>query len=117
MALSRIKKLISSVALIALLLCFIPGHVYADQGSEEHHYLVFASDLHGLPDVLENAFKGLPEDLEYVSLLGDMVGEKGGDAPEYNSSEVFGGIKEMYPDLLNRNVRSEEHTSELQSRI
>ncbi len=104
MALSRIKKLISSVALIALLLCFIPGHVYADQGSEEHHYLAFASDLHGLPDVLENAFKGLPEDLEYVSLLGDMVGEKGGDAPEYNSSEVFGRIKEMYPDLLSRNV-------------
>ena len=104
MALKRIKKYISSIALIALVLCFMPGHVFADQGSDEHHYLAFASDLHGLADVLETALKGMPEDLEYVSLLGDMVGEKGGDAPEYNSSEVFGRIKEMYPDLLSRDV-------------
>ncbi|MBR0342676.1 MAG: hypothetical protein IJH64_10630 [Oscillospiraceae bacterium] len=103
MALVRIKRFIGSVMVIALLLCLMSGAVFADQASDEHHYLAFASDLRGMTDVLENAFKGMPEDLEYVSLLGDMVGEKDGDAPEYNSSDVFSRVAEMYPDILNRN--------------
>ena len=37
--------------------------------SEEEHHLAFASDYHNTEGSIRNAMEGLPEDVEYVSLI------------------------------------------------
>ena len=64
------------------------------------HYLVFASDRHGRTEAIGNAmscWSGLP--VEYVSEIGDMVGEKSGDAPSYDVSTVWGEVNAVFADL------------------
>ncbi len=71
------------------------------------HYLVFASDRHqNLSAVNSNTpvvysamgcWMDLP--VEYVSLIGDMVGEKGGDAPAYDVNDVWKEVNALFPDL------------------
>ena len=68
------------------------------------HVLAFASDLHGLPDALENAMSGFPENTEYVSLIGDLVGARGGDAPEYNAGDVYERIRDIFGSIKKEQV-------------
>ena len=63
------------------------------------HYLAFASDLHGQPDTLENAMEGFPQDTEYVSIIGDLVGERGGDAPKYYAEDVYERVRGIYDTI------------------
>ena len=81
-----------------------------DSGNEtssitaEGHVLAFTSDLHGLPDVLENAMYGFPENTEYVSLIGDLVGSRGGDAPEYNAEDVYDRVHGIFSSIKTEQV-------------
>lgn len=70
------------------------------------HYLAFASDRHqnlsatGSTPVVSTAMScwgSLP--VEYVSLVGDMVGERGGDAPAYDVKTVWDEVSEVFPSL------------------
>ena len=64
-----------------------------DDAEEELHYLVFASDYHSTEGSIENAMIGMP-DIEYICLIGDMVGHGGRDAtPEYNSSMILQSVQ------------------------
>lgn len=71
--------------------------------SEEHH-LAFASDYHNTEGSIQNAMEGMPEDVEYVSLIGDMVGDRGGSHPEYESEEILDLVQEVFPELDNESV-------------
>ena len=71
--------------------------------SEEHH-LAFASDYHNTEGSIQNAMEGMPEDVEYVSLIGDMVGDRGGSHPEYESKEILDLVQEVFPELDNESV-------------
>ena len=72
-------------------------------GSDEHH-LAFASDYHNTDGSIRNAFEGMPEDMEFVGLVGDMVGEMGNMHPEYDSQMILDLVREVFPDLDNTNV-------------
>lgn len=71
--------------------------------SEEHH-LAFASDYHNTEGSIQNAMEGMPEDVEYVSLIGDMVGDRGGSNPEYESEQILDLVQEVFPELDNESV-------------
>ena len=71
--------------------------------SEEHH-LAFASDYHNTEGSIQNAMEGMPEDVEYVSLIGDMVGDRGGSHPEYESEQILDLVQEVFPELDNESV-------------
>ena len=64
------------------------------------HYLAFASDRHGRTEAIGKAmgvWTSLP--VEYVSMIGDMVGEKSGDAPAYDVSTVWNEVNAVFPSL------------------
>ena len=64
------------------------------------HYLVFASDRHGRTAAIGNAmscWKDVP--VEYVSMIGDMVGEKSGDAPAYDIKTVWDEVNAVFTNL------------------
>lgn len=71
----------------------------------EVHYLAFASDRHigtnNATNAVYNAFNPLNDSIEYVCLIGDMVGGTGNMYPEYSTSSVLTEIKTVFPDLDN----------------
>lgn len=77
---------IAAAAIITLGGLASPKTNAVDGGS---HYLAFTSDVHGQNATLETAFLGMPNSVEYVGLIGDMVGEGSGAHPEYNSSSLM----------------------------
>lgn len=101
------KKLLLSKKLFTLLLLacfagFIPTFANGNK-----HYLAFASDRHqnlsqldSITPVVNTAMQcwnNLP--VEYVSLIGDMVGKTGGDAPAYDVSTVWEEVNAVFPSL------------------
>ena len=98
---------------ILLLSALSPKPLRADEEEkEEVHYLAFASDYHTTEGSIYKAFTGMPgfassqsqESVEYVSLVGDMVGERGGDHPVYDSSMILDLVKEALPKMGNENT-------------
>ena len=96
-------KRINRLIFLAVSIVLIAGcTLVSNAGTEDVHHLIFASDLHatvteaGLDDggKVKKAFTGLPGDIEYVSFVGDMVGERGGDAPEYSADDVYDLVAE-----------------------
>ena len=101
------------ISLLLVLSAIIPIDVKAEEeaaGDEEYH-LVFCSDLHYDPDPslseeenhirrLDEAFAGLPDDVAFLSLIGDMVGERGGDAPEYDPAYIYERTSNLFNDKL-----------------
>ena len=51
-------------------------------------YLAFASDRHGYSSRISNAMRGMPENVEYVSIIGDLVGSGRDRAPVFDSSMI-----------------------------
>ena len=106
MNLKRKPKWLSMLLVLALILCAAPLAASAAQDSEDviyDHALAFGSDVRGQFDTVETAMDGLPESLEYVGLLGDMVEELGGVNPQYNAGEVaYGPLHEKYDNILPR---------------
>lgn len=64
-----------------------------DENQTEIHYLAFASDYHNTEGSIENAMMGMPDTLEYVCLIGDMVGGRGKDAPPFASSQILSEVQ------------------------
>ena len=73
------------------------------EASDEHH-LAFASDYHNTDGSIRNAFAGMPEDVEFVGMVGDMVGEMGNMRPAYDSQMILDLVREVFPDLDNTNI-------------
>lgn len=96
-----LNKLISLLLVVTLSFGFSPK-VNAD--NNEVHYLAFASDYHNTKGSIYNAMKSMPDSVEYVSLIGDMYGERGGDHPAYDSAEIMGYVQEVFPNLDNSNI-------------
>ena len=96
-------KRINRLIFLAVSIVLIAGcTLVSNAGTGDVHHLIFASDLHatvtedGLDDggKVKDAFTDLPGDIEYVSFVGDMVGERGGDAPEYSADDVYDLVAE-----------------------
>ena len=51
-------------------------------------YLAFASDRHGYSSRISNTMRGMPENVEYVSIIGDLVGSGRERAPAFDSSVI-----------------------------
>lgn len=91
----------SIIALASILAVATSTKISANvaESAAESHYLVFTSDVHSQNSKLETAFLGMPNTVEYVGLIGDMVGEGGGAHPEYNSSDLLTIAKQPFPDI------------------
>lgn len=53
------------------------------------HYLAFASDYHGVEGSIEAAMAGMPDNVEYVSLVGDMADHGRDRTPVYESADIL----------------------------
>lgn len=101
-----LKKLNCFVVIAALLAAMsFSTPVSAFQDSSEVHYLSFASDRHGNPSSIENSMKGMPKNVEYVSLIGDMVGHGGGASktPGFFSSTIYDEVMSLNFRNINTN--------------
>lgn len=76
-----------------------------DDAEEELHYLVFASDYHSTEGSIENAMIGMPDSVEYICLIGDMVGSGRDFTPEYNSSMILQTVRgSVFSSLSTENI-------------
>ncbi len=101
-----LKKINSFVTIIVLLVIIsFTTSVSASQGSSEVHYLSFASDRHGNANSIESSMKGMPKNVKYVSLIGDMVGTGGGQskAPSFFSSTIYDEVISLNFNNVNTN--------------
>ncbi len=99
-----LRKYGSLVLVITLVLAMTGMPVRPAEAAGNTHHLAFASDYRAKEGSIENAFKGMPADTEYVSLIGDMGAEKGSEAPAYNSSGILKSVNGAFPELKAENV-------------
>ena len=83
------SRIIALMLALMLALGMSPASVYA---AYDTHYIAVASDRHNNSDAVYQAMSGMTKDVEYVSLIGDMVGGRNGMAPQFNSSEIRNDI-------------------------
>lgn len=98
---TNLKSKISFLLLALSIFAIVPA--WADG----IHYLAFATDRHqNLSQVDSNTpvvstamscWSNLP--VEYVSLIGDMVGERKSDAPAYDVKTVWDEVNDVFPNL------------------
>lgn len=86
-----LNLLITSFILIT---CF--GCSFKDK--EEHH-LVFASDCHSSEGCIEDSLSAMPEDIEYISYIGDMTESWNEEVDAYYSSTILNDVKKLRPDF------------------
>lgn len=100
------KRMMAVLLSVFMLISTLPGMslaVYAEEqtltksNSTEEHYISFASDRHGSDTSIEEAMSGMKDDVEYVSIIGDMVGSGSGSgkAPGFNSSDIYNEIMSL----------------------
>lgn len=76
------------LAMIMMTVMIAVSPAYAGS-SYDVHRIAAASDRHEVTTAIEAAMGGMPDDLEYVSLIGDMVGDRADYYPTYSSSTVY----------------------------
>ena len=103
---NRTWKKILQLLLTLVLVSSSALHTAAlDDAQEELHYLVFASDYHSTEGSIENAMMGMPDSVEYICLIGDMVGSGRDFTPEYNSSMILQSVQgSAFSSLSARNI-------------
>ncbi|MBQ9060726.1 MAG: hypothetical protein IJ128_06250 [Firmicutes bacterium] len=92
----KITGVTAAILVIAALFCFtslcVAEDSWAAQKENEVHRIVIGSDRHGNETSIGEAMTGMPKDVEYVSLIGDMVGEGSDRQPEFNSSTMLNEV-------------------------
>ena len=83
-------------------MCGLPVRALAGEG--EVHHLAFASDYHSTEGSIQSAMGGMPQDVEYVSLIGDMAGSGRDRTPSYQTAPILGEIQAVFPHLGSSNV-------------
>ena len=81
-------------AILVLVIALFPCIAFADT-----HRIVIASDRHDTPSAIPETMRGIPTSVEYVSIIGDMVGASGNMTPPYDSSTVYNEITSLFPNL------------------
>ena len=88
----RRLKLLSVIMAVLMLVSAVPAESFA---AGEVHNIAVASDRHGNATAIKEAMSGMPKSVEYVSIIGDLVGESGDRTPEYKTSTVVKEIKSL----------------------
>lgn len=83
-------------AVLSLVFCMPFVSVIAQDNT---HYLAFASDYHGVEGSIEAAMSGMPDNVEYVSLVGDMAGHGRDRTPVYESADILAHVQNVFPQL------------------
>ena len=81
------------VAALGITSLCITENAWADQKENETHQIAIAADRYGNESAIAEAMKGMPKDVEYVSLVGDMAGSDSDRRSEYNSSDILDEVK------------------------
>ncbi len=96
----RMKRLRTVMILLAAVLSLVFSTPFVPILAQDNaHYLAFASDYHGVEGSIETAMTGMPENVEYVSLIGDMAGHGRDRTPEYASADILAHIQNVFPHL------------------
>lgn len=102
-----IRLLLALILSLSMVIAYAPVQMtaYAANGSGTHN-IAIATDRHGNEEAVGSAFAGMPADMEYVCLGGDMV-----DKGAYDSSmllsevqAVFGADESGNQIMSNKNV-------------
>ncbi len=75
-----------------------------DSAEPGMHYIAFGSDRHGSKEAIGQAMGRMPESVEYVSLVGDLVGDGGGSHPSYKYSDIYNEVKSVFQNLQQKKV-------------
>lgn len=102
---NRLRHLIIAATMLLVSLCLpFPAVTQALAQQGEVHHLVFASDYHNTAGSMQNAMQGMPSDVEYVSIIGDLVGGWPDRTPEYQSLDIMSLVQGIFPGLDNSNI-------------
>ena len=88
-----------SLVVALLLMCLQPLRALASEG--DVHHLAFASDYHATEGSIKEAMGSMPEDVEYVSLIGDMAGSGRDRTPIYQTLPILTEVQRVFPHLDN----------------
>ena len=77
----------------------LPADAYA-----RDHRLAFTTDYHASADSLTKVLEQMPDDTEYVSIVGDLVGDFRDMYPAYTSSEMLGKVRQALPSIASTDV-------------
>lgn len=102
-SIGKAGSILMMIAMITVMTCSSVIPASAEEATNVHH-LAFASDYHDTEGSVKKAMTGMPDDTEYVSLIGDMVGSKGGEHPAYLSSTILALVTDVFSKLTNSNV-------------
>ena len=118
------KRNLMLVLAVLLLVLLMPLSAFAD---ETVHNIAAASDRHGDTECVGKAFSGMPQNVEYLSLVGDMVGHEdeskenesglslqrggGNDKPEFKTSTIRDEVRGLGFDLSKNNLEPIEGMS------
>ncbi len=83
------RNCISLVLAFVLIFSLVPHY---DLKAAEVHYIAIASDRHSNSEAIGNAMSGMTKKVEYVSIIGDFVGDSKEKAPEGSSSDIYNEI-------------------------
>ena len=78
---------------LALVATLVPALAYA----ADVHAIAVCSDRHGNDSSISETMTGMPDDVEYVSMIGDMVGSGRDRTPSFNSSTVRDEVLSVFP--------------------
>ena len=87
-----IRSLLALILSLSMVIACAPVQItaYAADGSSTHN-IAIASGRHGNEEAVGSAFSGMPTDMEYVCLGGDMV-----DKGEYDSSMLLSEVQTVF---------------------
>lgn len=88
-------KLYAALLALIMALLMTPAFAFA----AEEHMIAIGSDRHGSETVVGEAMSGMPEGVEYVSLIGDLVGGSDDRTPAFDTSVMYGEIQAVFPAL------------------
>ncbi len=124
---TRILILLMALTLICTW-AMLPDNAYADDQEPQVHYIATGSDRHEDIEAISNAMAGMPKEVEYVCLNGDMASMGRGNRPKpedgeipsetdkenfkpnkptqnsFNTSVVLEEVQEVFPALDNTTV-------------
>ena len=89
---SLIRSLLTLILSLSVVIAYAPVQMtaYAADGSGAHN-IAIATDRHGDAEAIGSAFAGMPADMEYVCLGGDMV-----DKGAYDSSMLLSEVQAVF---------------------
>jgi len=90
---NRVKRaFLAFILMLAMTLAYMPVSMTAyAQDADGTHYIAVATDRHSDEDAIGRTFAGMPLDIDYICLAGDMV-----DRGVFNTSDILAQLRGVF---------------------